>query len=76
MNGMGPAATREERHRKRVRIVMVEIRRCFLTAMKAIEQFEAQEAADDADLPTGAVPILPGHSADLPHNRTRPPRMN
>jgi hypothetical protein len=74
-NGNGPpkegAATgREERHRRRARKAMMEMRRAFLTAAKELERFEAEEAADDA----GGVAILPGHSAALPQGGVRPPR--
>lgn len=61
--------TREERHRKRVRALAVEIKRVFLTGVKACERFIAEEDADDA----GVVAIFPGHSAELPQRGKRPP---
>jgi hypothetical protein len=69
MNSERPKPTREERHRKRVRVLAIELRRQYLTAMKALERFLAEEDADDE----GTVAILPGHSADLPHSGNRPP---
>jgi hypothetical protein len=69
MNSERTPLTREERHRKRVRVLAIELRRQYLTAMKALERFVAEEDADDE----GTVAILPGHAADLPQSGNRPP---